>query len=258
MKPAEVELSIITVCYQAIDFIEQCIDQVISQKVDNGLEHLIIDGGSTDGTIELISSFAERFPHIRFISESDKGQSDAMNKGISLAKGKYIAFLNADDGYMPFTLKRVLDLLKRYEFPVVLAGNCKLVSTEGETLYINRPERLKTYHLYSGLEPYPINPAAYFYSKSIHAHPEIGPYNVDNHFNMDYEFFLRACLHVPIIYVNEDWGYMLDHPAAKTASDSLLNERKKLLLQSYKAKLTIIQRIQIVMYRIKKSIKTFF
>ena len=90
------DLSIITPVFNGIRFIESCIINVIEQKCPN-LEHIIVDGGSTDGTVEIITSYAERYEHIKWVSEKDHGQSDAMNKGIAKALGSILGFLNVDD-----------------------------------------------------------------------------------------------------------------------------------------------------------------
>jgi glycosyltransferase involved in cell wall biosynthesis len=74
-------LSIITPVFNGIRFVESCIKNVIDQVCD-GLEHLIVDGGSSDGTVDVIRQYAARYPHIRWVSEVDRGQSDAMNKGV--------------------------------------------------------------------------------------------------------------------------------------------------------------------------------
>lgn len=256
MDSVEIKLSIITPCFNAKQFISNCIENVIQQNCPN-IEHLILDGGSTDGTIELIESYTRHYSHIRFLTEQDKGQSDAMNKGIQLAKGSYIGFLNADDGYMPFTLNRVVELIKRQQQPVVLVGNCKLVTTDFQVRYINRPQRLQAYHLYSGLEPYPINPCAYFYAKTIHTHSGVGLYDIENHFNMDYDFFLKVCLHFPLIYHNEDWGYMLDHPEAKTSKDQLTSNmevRKEFLYKKRWKDVSLKIKLESYSYRIKKRL----
>jgi glycosyltransferase involved in cell wall biosynthesis len=253
---SDVTLTVITPVYNNIPFTRACIENVIQQHCKE-IEHLIIDGGSTDGTIEILEEYATRYSHIRFFSEKDRGQSDAMNKGIKMARGEFIGFLNADDGYFPFTLNRVVMLLKRYSKPVVLVGNCMLVNQQHQVRYINRPRRLQAYHFYSGTEPYPINPSAYFYSKAIHDHPEVAFYDENNHFNMDYDFFLKVCLHFPIIYFNEDWGFMLDHPEAKTTRDinenSLEDRKKKLFISSFK-KAPMRVKVSSYIYCIKKKL----
>jgi glycosyltransferase involved in cell wall biosynthesis len=231
------KLSIITPVYNSITFIEKCIQNVIDQNCSENVEHLIVDAGSTDGTFEIIKEYTSKYTHIRYISEPDKGQSDAMNKGIKLAKGEIISFLNADDAYNPFVIKRVLQLFQHKNLSFAV-GNCRLIYDQGDTIYINRPQRLKDYHFFSGKLPFPINPCAYFYKKEIHNHPNIGLYNEQNHYNMDYEFLLKCSLHYPMTYFNEDWGVMLEHPNAKTSSDknnnTLLERKKELFDRIYK------------------------
>ena len=87
------KLSIITPVYKGVKFIDSCIQNVIDQNCSE-IEHMIIDGDSTDTTIEIIKQYAKQYPHIRFLLEPVKGQSDAMNKGIKMAKGNIIGILN--------------------------------------------------------------------------------------------------------------------------------------------------------------------
>jgi glycosyltransferase involved in cell wall biosynthesis len=91
------KVSIITVCYNAVSTLQDTINSVLSQDYQN-IEYIIVDGGSTDGTVELIRTFKEKIA--KFISEPDKGIYDAMNKGINLASGDIVAILNADDFYV--------------------------------------------------------------------------------------------------------------------------------------------------------------
>lgn len=90
------KVSIITVVYNGHDTIRDCIESVLNQTYAD-LEYIIVDGASTDGTVELVKSYGDRVA--RFVSEPDKGLYDAMNKGIGLATGDVIGFLNADDMY---------------------------------------------------------------------------------------------------------------------------------------------------------------
>ena len=89
-----VKISIITVCKNADIYIEQTIQSIIDQTYTN-IEYIIIDGGSTDNTLRIINKYKERITH--FLSEKDNGIADAMNKGINLASGDYLLFINADD-----------------------------------------------------------------------------------------------------------------------------------------------------------------
>lgn len=97
-------ISIITPTYNSGEFLEKCICSIMSQGVD--VEHIIVDGGSKDNTIEIIKKYESAY-HMRWISEKDDGMYDAINKGMKMAKGDIVAWLNADDQYMPWTLKVV-------------------------------------------------------------------------------------------------------------------------------------------------------
>ncbi|MCB0842692.1 MAG: glycosyltransferase [Bacteroidetes bacterium] len=90
------KVSLITVCLNSEKYIQTCIDSVLSQDYPH-IEYIIIDGKSTDQTVDIVKSYGERINH--FVSESDKGLYDAMNKGIDLATGDIVGILNADDVY---------------------------------------------------------------------------------------------------------------------------------------------------------------
>ena len=81
------QLSIITPVYNGEKFIQACVENVIEQKCPD-IEHIILDGCSSDNTVNIIKSYADKYPHINWVSEKDNGQSDAMNKGIAIAKGE--------------------------------------------------------------------------------------------------------------------------------------------------------------------------
>jgi glycosyltransferase involved in cell wall biosynthesis len=248
------KLTIITPVYNSIAFIEKCINNVIEQNCGDAVEHLIMDAGSTDGTLDVIKSYTDKYSHIRYVSEPDKGQSDAMNKGINLAKGEIISFLNADDLYSVFVLKRVLQLFTNTSLYFAV-GNCRLVNDQYETMYINRPARLQAYHFFTEKLPFPINPCAYFYKKEVHNHSEVGFYNVENHFNMDYEFLLKCVLHYPMTYFNEDWGIMLEHANAKTSQDKSTNDlmiRRNALFSEVNKQIPFALKLKSFMYKLIK------
>src|SRR5690349_9456456 len=103
----DIGLSIVTPVFNGGCFIESCLRNVIEQACP-AIEHIVVDGGSADGTVEILSEYAARFDHIHWVSERDRGQSDALNKGIRMARGTVIGWLNVDDFYEPNVLSGVL------------------------------------------------------------------------------------------------------------------------------------------------------
>jgi glycosyltransferase involved in cell wall biosynthesis len=198
-------LSIITPVYNGEKFISGCIENVINQQCPN-IEHIIMDGGSTDKTVEIIRHYATQYSHIRWQSEKDRGQSDAMNKGIKIAKGDILGILNVDDYYEPGILCRIIELFKELPEPSFLVGNCNNWDDNGKLIEVNKPSKLKLTDLLIGVyvNPHPANPSAYFYHKSLHQ--EIGLYDINEHYAMDLDFVFRAVQVATVKYVNETWG----------------------------------------------------
>ncbi|QMW05986.1 glycosyltransferase family 2 protein [Spirosoma foliorum] len=129
------KVSIITVVYNGAEFIRDCIESVLNQTYTN-IEYIIVDGKSTDGTVEIVQSYGTKVA--RFISEPDKGLYDAMNKGIRLATGDIIGLMNADDFYRH---KRVIENM------VATFERTGSDAVYGDMLYVERdnPQKLKRY-----------------------------------------------------------------------------------------------------------------
>lgn len=210
-------LSIITPVFNGERFIESCIKNVVDQNCSD-VEHIIVDGGSTDATISIIEHYAEKYSHISWISETDNGQSDAMNKGVNQAKAEILGFLNVDDYYEPDTLNRVESMFQTLLEPSLLVGNCKVWNDNDELVLVNKPDRLNPSELLLGYNahPYPINPVAYFYHKALH--DKIGAYDIDQHYAMDIDFLLRAVKVAHLKYIDEDLGNFRQLEGTKTAS----------------------------------------
>jgi glycosyltransferase involved in cell wall biosynthesis len=212
-------ISVITPVYNGDRFIASCIQAVIQQNCPQ-VEHLIIDGGSTDHTVAIIQQYAAQYPHIRWISERDRGQSDAMNKGIALAKGNIIALLNVDDYYEPDVLNRVRRIFQTLPEPSLLVGNCRVWDTQGNCQFINKPRRLQLKDLLLGpqINPFPVNPSAYFYHKSLH--DRVGIYSLEEHYTLDVDFLLRAVQVAHLQYVDQLWGNFRNIEGTKTLEDN--------------------------------------
>ncbi len=135
--------SIITVCYNAAATIEDTIQSVISQTYHH-TEYIIVDGGSKDGTMDIVRRYANRIA--RIISEPDSGLYDAMNKGLRMATGDYVCFLNAgDEFHEDDTLQLMVHSIKGDALPDIMYGETEIVDRNGHFLRMRRhkaPEQL--------------------------------------------------------------------------------------------------------------------
>jgi glycosyltransferase involved in cell wall biosynthesis len=256
-------ISVVTPVYNGERFIESCINAVINQQCSD-IEHIIVDGESSDRTLAIIQQYAAQYPHIRWISEQDQGQSDAMNKGIKMARGDILAILNADDYYEPNVLNRVIARFKYLPEPSLLVGNCNVWDDDGQLGGINKPVKLRFRDLLLGMDinPFPINPSAYFYHRSLHDH--IGLYSVDEHYAMDIDFLLKAVQAATVTYVDEIWGDYRRIAGTKTVNDCSNGQnqpRLRKLMRTYRQQLPLRQRVYVAvryeLFRLSQRIQYF-
>lgn len=243
----EIQISIITPVYQGVGFIESCLQSVLAQNCPYA-EHIVVDGGSTDGTLDVLRAYSFRCSRLVWISEKDRGQSDALNKGVHMARGRILGSLNVDDYYEPNVLNRVLQLFQELAEPALLVGNCNIWSAEGRLLKVNRPDRLGLTDLLLGPElcPFPVNPSAYFYHASLHR--EIGLFDVEERYAMDLDFLLRAAARANVRYVDETWGNFRYLPGTKTYEDCkkrLNGPRVDRLLARHRSRLSFPRQLQV-------------
>lgn len=242
-----IDLSILTPVYNGEKYIENCLSNVLAQDCSRA-EHIIIDGGSMDSSLDLARHFPQKHPHIRWISEPDRGQSDALNKGIAIARGRILGILNVDDTYEPGVLNRVLGLFDGLLEPALLVGNCNVWDNHRQLMLVNKPKKLALGKLLLGqnVNPFPVNPSAYFYHKALHG--VIGPYDVDEHYVMDLDFLLRAVQTAHVYYFDEVWGNFNLHSQTKTYLDmekGATTGRQADLLKKYTHALPFHRRLKV-------------
>ena len=182
-KKKPLKISVLTPSYNSAQFIERAIRSVMSQDYDRW-EHIVIDGGSTDGTVEIL----KKYPHIRWVSGPDRGQSDAMNKAFAMSTGDIIGYLNADDEYFDHTFRVVSGSFSKDPAPDIIVGDIKII--KGDKCLIRKPviqyDEIVQHFNY----PFPNNPVGYFYRR--HVQEKTGPFPLNNHYTMDYWFLLEA------------------------------------------------------------------
>lgn len=233
-------ISIITPVYNSEKYIEACINNVIGQNC-SGIEHLIIDGGSTDRTTRIIEDYSSRYEHIRWTSEKDSGQSEAINKGLAMAHGEVIGILNADDFYQPGVLVRVSRILQSVDEPAFVVGNCVMIDKAGNPIEVNKPKNVSHVKMLLGkmIQPYPNNPSSYFYHKSLHE--SAGEYSLDDHYHMDIDMVFRLLKIARVYYFDEHWGNFRLMDGTKTGENirsGLMEERQHRIVRKYQNELS--------------------
>jgi glycosyltransferase involved in cell wall biosynthesis len=191
------KFSIITPSYNSGKYIEEAILSVSGQEYNN-FEHIVVDGGSEDNTLEIL----HKYPHVKWISEPDKGQSHAMNKGFSMSSGEIIGYLNADDYYLPAAFKTVLHYFEENaDFAV---GKVKVLLDDGSS-WINDP-KVTHWEMLHHWQPdaFCVNPAGYFYSRRVQE--KVKGFNENNTRTMDLEFLLAAARDFELIKINRLLG----------------------------------------------------
>ncbi|NEN25730.1 glycosyltransferase [Cryomorpha ignava] len=175
-------ISIITVAYNSAATIGRTLES-LRQQTDKSFESIVIDGGSKDATMEIVKSFSDVVS--KSISEPDKGIYDAMNKGIALAEGKYVAFLNSDDAYFPDTVASVIAFAEEQN-PDIIYGNMQKERQLGKELFtrIEKPNLQKMPETMGVFHP------ATFAKKELFE--RLGGYDLRFRLAADYHWFLRA------------------------------------------------------------------
>jgi len=194
------KLTIITVSFNSAKTLERTIQSVISQNCP-GLEYVIVDGGSTDGTVDIIRKYHASGHVTSFISEKDAGISDAFNKGIAMSTGDVIGMINSDDQYVPGALEKVHKIYEQQGTDFVLYGNM-LRRSDSKTVRI-RPRPLKRLWIYVDC---PYDHPTVFVPKSVY--DKVKPYNTNYRYSMDYDFYVRAMkAGVQFRYLDEDIAF---------------------------------------------------
>ena len=180
------KFSIITVTYNAGKVLEDTIQSVVFQTYRN-VEYIIVDGGSTDNTLDIVKRYRDRISIV--VSEPDKGLYDAMNKGIRLATGDYICFLNAgDELHENETLQRMVVTLKGKEIPDVIYGETAIVDEEGHFLHMRRLQAPDVLHWKSFKEGMLVCHQAFFARRELALKH---PYDLQYRFSADFDWCIR-------------------------------------------------------------------
>ncbi|MFN2390024.1 MAG: glycosyltransferase family 2 protein [Actinomycetota bacterium] len=194
-----------TPVYNGAESIESCLNSVAAQTY-GAIEHIIVDGGSTDGTLSIVKSFAARYP-LTWISEPDKGMYDAINKGMTRASGTFVGYLNCDDQYLPWTVETAATALAAgYD---LVYGDLASIDLRGDrpALYPHfYPPFSARYYTYSATLGQP----TVFWTNDLAE--RIGPFDTSFRLVGDHEYWLRAAAAgASLIHIDEILALQLEH-----------------------------------------------
>ncbi len=178
-------VSIITPSYNQAQFLEETIVSVLDQDYSK-IEYIIIDGKSTDGSVDIIRKYEDRLAY--WVSEPDNGQCHAINKGFKRASGDVIAWLNSDDVYRPGAIREVVKSFHDHPDAVAVIGGCALVDAERNVFSFKKPIDLNPQRLLCG-GGIPGQPAVFFRRELLE---RVGGLREDLHYILDWEYWLRV------------------------------------------------------------------
>ena len=202
-------VSIITPSYNQGNFIQRTIESVLNQSYSN-IEYWVIDGGSKDNTVSILKDY-ENDPRFHWLSEPDQGQGDAVNKGWQLCKGDILGWLNSDDTYLEDAVKTQVEALINLQEVGLVYGDALFIDENDKTIgnYHTRPFNRKRFLHVSSIP----QPTALFYRSLLE---KVGLLNINLHYALDYEFFLRLMWHTNFLYTGKQVATYRLHPSSKT------------------------------------------
>jgi glycosyltransferase involved in cell wall biosynthesis len=205
-------VSIVTPCFNAARFIAETIESVLGQDYP-AIEYLVMDGGSDDGTLDILKRYEGR---LRWRSEPDKGQADAVNRGFELTRGEIFAFLNADDTYLPGAVARAVEGFARNPEAAVIYGDAWHVDENGRRLARYPVEPFEPHRL--ARRCIVCQPAAFIRREVFAA---CGGLDAELRFAMDYDLWIRLAQgNYGLIKIDEELAHSRLHPDAKTVGQT--------------------------------------
>jgi GT2 family glycosyltransferase len=219
MNGEEPRVTVVTPSYNQGCFIRATIESVLSQDYPN-LEYIIMDGGSTDETASVVRDYASR---LTFISEKDRGQSHAINKGFRMASGEIVSWLNSDDLYLPGAVRTAMEALRMEPAAAAVYGEGYLIDRHGSITSrfpCTEPPNLWKF-VY--LSDYILQQTVYFRKSALE---KVGYIDESLHYAMDWDILIRLGLRYPLLYVPEYMGCLREYPEAKSFAGGLRRSRE--------------------------------
>lgn len=212
------KLSIVTPSLNGFRYLASAGESVLSQAGGVEVEWVVIDGGSSDGTVEWLTEQVAADPRVRFVSEPDRGQAHAINKGLALATGDVVAWLNTDDLYTPGAFAAVAEAFHTQPQAQWLVGRYEIIDADGRPI---RPAvvrykdcRLDRYRYRSLLRENFVSQPAVFWRRPFGQ--AVGPLDESLHWTMDYDLWLRMGRRSDPLILGRVLARFRLHPQSKT------------------------------------------
>jgi len=203
-------VTVVTPSFNQAKYLERTILSVLDQDYPN-LEYIIIDGGSTDGSLEIIKKYAPRLN--AWISEPDKGQTDAINKGFGMAHGHILAWLNSDDTFNPGAVREAVDFLMNHPDVGLVYSDANFINAEDGVIGSFPAAQTDRSRLLRGYVHVP-QQTTFFLAELW---KKIGPLDASFFFAMDYDLWVRLTAHAPMVYCpGKVWANFRLHDDGKT------------------------------------------
>jgi glycosyltransferase involved in cell wall biosynthesis len=203
-------VSIVTPSFNQGKYLEATIQSVLSQDYQP-LEYILVDGGSQDNSPEIIQSYADRLAW--WVSEPDRGQTDALNKGFAHARGEIFAWINSDDTYLPGAVAEAVAALQAHPEAGMVYGDANLIDESGQVIG-KFPARQTDYRrLRRGYVHIPQQTA--FFRASLWQ--QVAPLDPSFYFAMDYDLWVRLARLAPLHYTPRPWASFRIHASGKTS-----------------------------------------
>ncbi len=204
-------VSIVTPSYNQARFLEETIQSVLSQDYQP-LEYIIVDGGSSDGSVEIIRRYADRLAW--WVSEADRGQTEAINKGFARARGEIFAWLNSDDTYLPGAVAEAVACLQAHPQAGMVYGDANLVNEHGEIVGKFPAAQTDYRRLRRGYVHIPQQTA--FFRAELWR--KVGPLDPTFYFAMDYDLWVRLAKVSSLYYSGRLWANFRLHSSGKSVT----------------------------------------
>lgn len=221
---APLVISIVTPSYQHAQYIERTLDSVLNQEYP-ALEYIVIDGGSSDGTLDILRSYERRCAQcFQWISEPDRGQADAINKGFARATGDIMGWLNSDDCYAPGALRAVNDFFQAHPEAMFVYGDALGIDQADQHYGVRLHTGKRAQYPESDAEvlikryDFLVQPACFWRASLWHS---LGALDTELRYTMDYEYWMRAAARFPMHYLPVTLAHERLYGQAKTGSGGL-------------------------------------